>query len=318
MTDSEYTESYDPKSRFYEQVYPDVDECVVVKIVNVDEMGAYVKLIEYGNIDALILLSEISRKRLRSANKHVSVGLIDYAKVVRVDKEKGYIDLSKRSVEDSEKKECINKFARSKKINAILKSVSLKTNIPMYDINVSLIWPYLKNKQYSGIKNITDSDNVFFDNNVGLKEILEVTISKHYLIDAKIKFSAIVEITCFVIGIEAIKTAIMAGKMVGLQKDPGIKIQLIKSPQYIIITESNDSDKSIALLKEIINAIKETIESFGGFFNVIVEPNNHSDKLIADNDNDSDSDYSSDEYSAKVIDYDNDNDNDNDNDFYND
>lgn len=51
--------------------------------------GAYVSLLEYNNIEGMILLSELSRRRIRSINKLIRVGRIEYVVVLRVDKEKG-------------------------------------------------------------------------------------------------------------------------------------------------------------------------------------------------------------------------------------
>jgi hypothetical protein len=54
-------------------------------------MGAYVKLLEYDNIDGMILLSELSRRRIRSIQKLIRVGRNEVVVVLRVDKEKGWI-----------------------------------------------------------------------------------------------------------------------------------------------------------------------------------------------------------------------------------
>ena len=54
-------------------------------------MGAYVKLLEYDNIDGMILLSELSRRRIRSIQKLIRVGRNEVVVVLRVDKEKGGI-----------------------------------------------------------------------------------------------------------------------------------------------------------------------------------------------------------------------------------
>ena len=53
------------------------------------EMGAYVKLLEYDNIDGMILLSELSRRRIRSIQKLIRVGRNEVVVVLRVDREKG-------------------------------------------------------------------------------------------------------------------------------------------------------------------------------------------------------------------------------------
>jgi translation initiation factor 2 subunit 1 len=62
-------------------------------------MGAYVKLLEYDNIDGMILLSELSRRRIRSIQKLIRVGRNEVVVVLRVDKEKGKAPT--RNIEES-------------------------------------------------------------------------------------------------------------------------------------------------------------------------------------------------------------------------
>jgi translation initiation factor 2 alpha subunit (eIF-2alpha) len=75
--------------RYYEQKYPEVDDLVVVNVRSIAEMGAYVSLLEYNNIEGMILLSELSRRRIRSINKLIRVGRNEIVVVLRCDKEKG-------------------------------------------------------------------------------------------------------------------------------------------------------------------------------------------------------------------------------------
>ena len=75
--------------RFYENPFPAIDELVVVQVRQIAEMGAYVKLLEYDNIEGMILLSELSRRRIRSINKLIRVGRNEVVVVLRVDQEKG-------------------------------------------------------------------------------------------------------------------------------------------------------------------------------------------------------------------------------------
>ena len=101
--------------RFYEEKFPEVDSYVMVNVkqvrlwniefeiflkdffhwcccfllLQIAEMGAYVKLLEYDNIDGMILLSELSRRRIRSIQKLIRIGRNEVVIVLRVDKEKG-------------------------------------------------------------------------------------------------------------------------------------------------------------------------------------------------------------------------------------
>ncbi len=44
------------------------------QVRSIAEMGAYVVLLEYNNIEGMILLSELSRRRIRSITKLIKVG----------------------------------------------------------------------------------------------------------------------------------------------------------------------------------------------------------------------------------------------------
>lgn len=44
-----------------------------VQVKSIAEMGAYVSLLEYNNIEGMILLSELSRRRIRSVTKLIKV-----------------------------------------------------------------------------------------------------------------------------------------------------------------------------------------------------------------------------------------------------
>ena len=76
---AEFDDKYiDPSKRlecrYYEPQYPEIEELVMVNVRNIAEMGAYVTLLEYNNIEGMILLSELTRRRIRSVNKLIRVG----------------------------------------------------------------------------------------------------------------------------------------------------------------------------------------------------------------------------------------------------
>ena len=62
--------------RMYESKYPDVDDVVMVQVKSIAEMGAYVSLLEYNGIEGMILLSELSRRRIRSITKLIKVWVL--------------------------------------------------------------------------------------------------------------------------------------------------------------------------------------------------------------------------------------------------
>lgn len=71
---------------------------VMVNVRAIAEMGAYVYLLEYNSIEGMILLSELSRRRIRSINKLIRVGKTEPVVVIRVDKEKGTANIGNKHV----------------------------------------------------------------------------------------------------------------------------------------------------------------------------------------------------------------------------
>src|ERR1700761_4103585 len=92
----------------------------------------------------MILLSELSRRRIRSIQKLIRVGRNEVVVVLRVDKEKGissflntllkliygytsgYIDLSKRRVSPEDITKCEERYTKSKAVASIMRHVASK------------------------------------------------------------------------------------------------------------------------------------------------------------------------------------------------
>ncbi len=75
--------------RMYEPRYPQPEEVVVVQVKSIAEHGAYCSLLEYNNIEGMILMTELSRRRIRSVNRLIRVGRQEIVVVLRVNKQKG-------------------------------------------------------------------------------------------------------------------------------------------------------------------------------------------------------------------------------------
>ena len=152
--------------RFYEQRFPEIDDVVMVNVRSIADMGAYVHLLEYNNIEGMILLSELSRRRirygvcypyhqqlliniLRSINKLIRVGRTEPVVVIRVDKDKGYIDLSKRRVSKEDIERCTEKYSKAKAVNSIVRHVAeilgYKTNDELEELYRKTAW-YFESK----------------------------------------------------------------------------------------------------------------------------------------------------------------------------
>ncbi|KAM1156731.1 hypothetical protein ACFX2B_027190 [Malus domestica] len=73
--------------QIYETRYLNVDMAVMIQVKNITDIGACASLLEYNNIEGMILFSELSHSRIRSVNNLIKVGRIEPVMVLRVDKD---------------------------------------------------------------------------------------------------------------------------------------------------------------------------------------------------------------------------------------
>ncbi|KAI4160682.1 MAG: hypothetical protein LQ342_005521 [Letrouitia transgressa] len=254
--------------RFYEEKYPEIDSFVMVTVKQIAEMGAYVKLLEYDNIDGMILLSELSRRRIRSIQKLIRVGRNEVVVVLRVDKEKGYIDLSKRRVSPEDIVKCEERFNKGKMVASIMRHVAGKTRTPMEELYQTIGWPL--NKKYGhavdafklSITNPAVWDEVTFPSDA-VKNELQSYISKR-LTPQPTKVRADVEVTSFGYeGIDAVKAALRAAEAKNTA-DTQVKVKLVSPPLYVLTSQCLEKQAGITILEEAIGAIEGEIKGSGG------------------------------------------------------
>uniref|UniRef100_T1J8V6 Eukaryotic translation initiation factor 2 subunit 1 n=1 Tax=Strigamia maritima TaxID=126957 RepID=T1J8V6_STRMM len=268
--------------RMYSQRYPEIEDVVMVNVRSIAEMGAYVSLLEYNNIEGMILLSELSRRRIRSINKLIRVGRSECVVVIRVDKEKGYIDLSKRRVSPEDIIKCEEKFAKAKAVNSILKHVA---EILKYESDAQLEKLYQKTawlfdekykKQaycYDVFKHAVSDPAILDDCNLDevTKDILIQNI-KRRLTPQAVKIRADIEVACYRYeGIDAVKNALRKGIACSTEEMP-IKINLIAPPLYVMTTTTLDRNDGLKALEVAIAEISQGIRSAGGVFNIQMAP----------------------------------------------
>ncbi|XP_050330221.1 eukaryotic translation initiation factor 2 subunit 1 [Bactrocera neohumeralis] len=269
-------------SRFYSEKYPEVEDVVMVNVLSIAEMGAYVHLLEYNNIEGMILLSELSRRRIRSINKLIRVGKTEPVVVIRVDKEKGYIDLSKRRVSAEDVEKCSERFAKAKAVNSLLRHVA---DILEYDSSEKLEELYLKTawhfeKKYNNKTVAYDifkqsvTDPSVFDE-CGLdehtKEVLLNNI-KRKLVSPTVKIRADIECSCYGYeGIDAVKAALKTGLDLSTEELP-VRINLIAPPLYVMTTSTTKKAEGLKALETAIENIRNKIIESEGEFKVIMPP----------------------------------------------
>ncbi|KAF2314447.1 hypothetical protein GH714_026548 [Hevea brasiliensis] len=258
-------------------------------------------------MEGMILFSELSRRRIRSVSSLIKVGRIEPFIVLRVDKEKGYIELSKRRVSEEDIQACEERYNKSKLVHSIMRHVAETLGIDLEELYIHICWPLYRKYGLIDVLAfkiiVTDPDSVLNSLTREVKEIgpeeLEVTkvvpaVSEEVkealvknirrrMTPQPLKIRADIEIKCFQFdGVLHIKNAMRKAEAAG-NKDCPVKIKLVAPPLYVLTTQTLDKEQGISILNKAIAACTEAIEQHKG--KLVKEPpravSERDDKLLA-------------------------------------
>ncbi|KAI3955898.1 hypothetical protein MKW98_006258 [Papaver atlanticum] len=256
--------------RMYESPYPEVDMAVMIQVKRIEDTCAYVSLLEYNNIEGMILLSELAKRRIRSIN----------IMVITVDGDSGYIDLSKRRVSEDDIASCEERYNKSKLVHSIMRHLAETMQLDLEDLYIHVGWPLYRRYGHAYellIDTILDSltrevKEVGPDGKEVTKvvpalteEVKDALIKniRRRMTPQPMKIRADIEMKCFQFdGVLHIKEAMRIAEASGNDDCP-VKIKLVAAPLYVLTTQTLDKVR-IRVLTDAIEACTEKIGSHGG------------------------------------------------------
>jgi len=224
----------------------------------------------------MLFSGEITLKRVNFLNRLLSVGKEEVLRVLRVDTQKGFIDLSKKQVKPDEIEECKQKYGKSKAVEGIVKKLAVNTKKSMEFLYKNIIWPLYKTHDhaYDALKSLLNGDEHILD---GLKitdEIKEelMKILKEKLVPQPVKIRSDFKLTCYTFnGINAIKESLLNGEKKGTENIP-IKFRIIGSPLYECSVTTINKKEGFEVMKAALAEVHKSIEERGGNFLLETNP----------------------------------------------
>lgn len=269
--------------RFYRNRFPEVNEVVVVKVIKLEDVGAYVKLLEYNNTNALILRSEFSKKRIRSVKRLIKEGGIEVVSVLRVDSEKGYIDLSKSRVNKEDVARAEDKYVKSKTVHSVLAHVAELTKgsykMSLEELYERVGWPlYVQfGHAYDAFKMMLRSEadspvlRVLEGVAPEVRDLLMLHIRRR-LTPPPVKIRSDIDVRCYTEeGVDAIVAALSAGEALSTPELP-LNIRLIAPPTFVLSLETLEKEAGLELVRRAVDAIEAAITARGGKMDVKLAP----------------------------------------------
>ncbi len=107
------------------QGYPEEEEIVLCKVTKIFPNSVFVELLEFGK-QGMVHISEVSPGRIRNLRDFVSIGRQIVCKILSVNLEKGFIDLSLRRVNSNQRREKLDEIKSELKAENLISNVAKK------------------------------------------------------------------------------------------------------------------------------------------------------------------------------------------------
>ena len=244
--------------------FPEEDELVMCTVTKVQFHSVFVTLDEYDK-GGMIHISEVSPGRIRNIRDFVREGKKVVCKVLRVNKEKGHIDLSLRRVTETQKRSKVDELKQEQKAEKILEFVAKDLNMDikkLYSIiNEAISKKYASLNEF--FQKVVSDNSLIKDSGLDAKAAkkLEEGI-KLRMKEAAVKIEGKLRLTSFEPnGIDVVKEALKKGQDIGKDK---VAIKYLGGGSYNISVTSNNYKEAEKMLKEISESILGQIEASNG------------------------------------------------------
>ena len=244
--------------------FPEEDELVICTITKVQFHSVFANLDEYGK-NGMIHISEVSPGRIRNIRDFVKEGKKVVCKVLRINKERGHIDLSLRRVTETQKRKKVDEIKQEQKAEKILEFVAKDMNIDVKklfdDINDNISKKYAS--LYEFFQQVVVDDNAIKDAGIDAKTTkkLEEAI-KSRIKEVSVKIEGKLKLTSFASnGVELVKEALKKALEVGKES---ISIKYLGAGTYNVTVTAKDYKEAEKLLKDATEKALEFVRENDG------------------------------------------------------
>jgi len=247
--------------------WPEVGDLVIATIETVTDYGAYANLDEY-NKRGLLHVSEISSSWIRNIRDFVREGQKVVLKVLRVNLEKGHIDLSLRRVTKRAKIEKIRSWKQDRKAEALLRGVAEKVGLPNEEV-YEKAGALLEEKYglYDGFEKIAKEGPEVLTK-IGVPENLAkafAEVAEERIRVKMVKVKGTLEIRCMKPnGVKIIKDSFLNAKKTEKTKDTEVRFYVIAAPKYSVEVLAENYKRAEEILQKVSQSVVSNAVKAGG------------------------------------------------------
>ncbi len=248
--------------------WPEAGDLVLASVQRITDFGAYVTLDEYGK-EGLLHVSEVSSGWVRNIRDFVREGQKTVLKVLRVNEEKGHIDLSLRRVSGRERREKLLSWKHDRKADSILRSVADKLKMPPEEVyeKTQAVMEEKFGGIYEALEKAVKENSGLLEKEGVPKELAacltEVAREKIKLPTVTIKGT--LELQCLKPkGVNHIRDALLSAQNLDVPEAAKIHVYVIAAPKYAMEVEAEDYKEAEKILQTASDTAIELVKKAGG------------------------------------------------------
>ena len=247
--------------------WPESGDLAIATIESVMDYGAYANLDEY-NRRGFLHISEIASARIRNIRDFVRENQKLVLKVLRVNVQKGHIDLSLRRVTKRERIEKNKSWKKTRKGEALLHAVAEKTGLPIHEV-YQKAGVILEEKYglYDGFEKVV-KEGIDVLIKLDIPEDLAKVIAKvaeERIKIKNVKVRGIFEVRCMKPnGVRCIQQAFIDAKKAQEVKDAKIEFSIVAAPKYNLEVSADNWKRAEEVLDKITENVVANITKAGG------------------------------------------------------
>ncbi|MBL7051124.1 translation initiation factor IF-2 subunit alpha [Candidatus Woesearchaeota archaeon] len=247
---------------FQRRGFPEEDEFVICTVNKVFPHSVFCTLDEF-NRTGVIHISEVSPGRIRNIRNFVKEDKKVICKVLRIDQEKGHIDLSLRRVNDAQKRGKTNEIKQEQLAEKILEFVTKNLELDLKKTYMQLTETIFKTYPtlYSCFEEVIESELDLSSLGIDKKLAKELTIViKQRIKPIEVEIKGILYLTNYEPnGVEIIKEVLEKANL-----DEKISITYKSAGQYKVLVKSSNYPEAEEILKKATEEAIDEIEKKGG------------------------------------------------------
>lgn len=248
--------------------WPDVGDLVIGTIKSVTSYGAYVTLDEYSK-EGLLHVSEVASGWVRNIRSFVREGQKVVLKVLRVDTEKGHVNLSLRRVTKWEKRQKILSWKRDRKAESLLRTASDKSKMSLEEIYEKAGSKIEESfgGLYEGLeKSARDGIDVLLE--IGVPKDIAATITevaKEKIKISMVKVKGTLEFQCTKPnGATLVRESLLSAQGIEKPRGTNVRVYVVAPPKYRIEVSAEDYKEAEKILEKATETAVRHIEKVGG------------------------------------------------------